>query len=194
MSVPLDTDARMYCDEADVTTRIDISDLPTVNLGYLIRSVTARIERETGGRVFQQVPASGTEARDFMVARAGWRQLFINDLLTLSSITVDGDAVDVDDLFLMPVGETPTTWLEYQAMAEWTPRVVVEVTGTWGYSEDVPWEVWDACVVLCVRALQRAKSAYQDASAMPELGELVYAMALPAEVKATLNGLRKVPL
>lgn len=188
MPVPLDLSGRMYCEAADVTTRIDLSDLPGVNLEYLIRAVTARIERETH-RVFLTVPATGTETRHYL--GEGLPVLPIHDLLSLSSLTVDDDEVDTDDVLCMPFGQTPTTWLEYEAGGVWTERVDVAVTGTWGYSADVPWDVWDACVVLCVRALQKAKTAYQDASAIPELGELVYAMALPAEVRETLLGLRK---
>jgi hypothetical protein len=168
-------------------------------LEYLIKVATARIERVTG-RVFRRVPTTGTEARNFL--GNGGAQLFIDDLLTLSSLTIDDDDVDTDDVLCMPYGKTPTTWLEFSdetvwwypssgTRSAWPLRADVEITGAWGYAEDVPWDIWDACVGLVVRALGRAKSAYQDASAIPELGQLVYSMALPADVKDTLLRLKR---
>jgi len=199
MAVPLDLSSRMYCDEADVTTRIDITNLPTVNLEYLIRVATARIELETNGRVFQRVPATGTETRHFL--GNGLTMLPIDDLLTLSSITIDDDEEDTDDFLCMPFGKTPTTWLEWAdptawwyrdyARGTWPLRADVAITGPWGYSEDVPWDIWDSCVALVVRALGRAKTAYQDASAIPELGEMIYAKALPPDVAKVLSLKRK---
>jgi len=201
MAVQLDLSSRMYCDEADVTTRIDIRNLPDVNLEYLIRVATARIENETG-REFVRIPTTGTETRHFL--GNGLPMLPIDDLLTFSSITIDDDSEDTDDFLCMPFGKTPTTWLEFKdptawwypgyARGTWPLRADVAITGAWGYAEEVPWDIWNCCVALVVRALGRAKTAYQDASAIPELGQVIYAKALPADVAATLKGFKKTTL
>jgi len=201
VAVQIDLSARMYCDEADVTTRIDIRNLPDVNLEHLVRVATARIELETG-RVFQRVPSTGTEERHFL--GNGLTMLPIDDLLTFSSITIDDDSEDTDDFLCMPFGKTPTTWLEFKdptawwypgyARGTWPLRADVAITGAWGYAEEVPWLIWDSCVALVVRALGRAKTAYQDGSAIPELGEMIYAKALPADVQSSLATYRKTSL
>ena len=187
MVAPVDQTTRMYCSVADVTTRIDLSTLPTVNLEHLIRAVTQRIEEETA-RVFV---ASSPETRHFL--GSGRETLFVDDLLAFTAISVDGVEQDLTDLLLaMPFGELPTRYLLWRYGTLWTERADVAITGTWGYAERVPWPIWDACVVLVVRALERAKIAYQDASAVPELGQLVYAKAVPVDVREVLNQFRRV--
>ena len=192
MAVQLDMSARMYCDLPDVTTRIDIESLPSVNLEHLIRMATARIEKYCGDRAFTRVPATGYETRHFL--GGGSTILSIDDLLGWNSVTVDGVAVSLTNLRRQPFGSTPTTWIERVSGAAWTAGANVAIAGAWGYSEEVPWDIWDACVVLVVRTLERAKTAYQDASAIPEMGQLVYAKALPADVRATLKRFRRTAL
>jgi len=191
MAVQLDLTSRMYCELPDVTTRIDIESLPSVNLEYLIRVATQRIEQYCD-RVFTRVPASGYETRHFL--GTGSTILAIDDLLEWDAVTVDGTAVMLTNLRQMPFGKTPTTWLEWVSGAEWGVGAEVAISGAWGYAENVPWEIWDATVALVVRTLERAKTAYQDASAIPEMGQLVYAKALPADVRATLKRFRRTAL
>jgi hypothetical protein len=186
MVAPVDQTTRMYCSVADVTTRIDLQTLPNVNLEHLIRAVTQRIEEETN-RVFVAV---GPEVRHFL--GGGKETLFVDDLLAFTAISVDDVAQDLTDLLAMPSGKLPTRYLLWRYGTLWTERADVAITGTWGYAEQVPWPIWDACVMLTVRALERAKIAYQDASAIPEMGQLVYAKAMPVEVREVLNRFRRV--
>jgi hypothetical protein len=182
----------MYADVPDVSLRIDISQYPRYNLEKAIRVATARIEQYCD-RVFTRVPAtSGYETRDFL--GGGSTILTIDDLLEWESVTVDDVAATLTDLRQMPYGSTPTTWIEYKSGAAWTAGAEVAISGAWGYAETVPWDIWDACVALVVRAIERAKTAYQDASAIPELGQIVYAKALPADVRDVLNRYRRTAL
>jgi len=189
---PVDQTTRMYCSVADVTTRIDLSTLPSVNLEHLIRAVTQRIETYCNNRVFTRVPAeAGTYETRHFLGRAS-KVLTVDDLLEWTAVTVDDVAVALADLRRMPFGKTPTLWIEYESGAEWADGVDVAITGAWGYAEKLPWVIWDATVALTVRALERAKIAYQDASAIPELGQLVYAKAMPVDVREMLDNLRRV--
>ena len=180
----------MYCTVADVMTRINVSTMPDVNLDFLIQAVTERIERYCD-RVFTRVPADGEEERQFL--GAGSSILTIDDLLSWTSVTVDDAEVQLTDLRRMPFGKTPTTWLVYESGAEWERGAEVAVEGVWGYSETLPWPVWNAAVAWVVRELERAKTAYQDASASVDVGQLIYAKAVPADIREVLNEYRRMP-
>lgn len=187
---PVDVDKRAYCRPADISTRMEVTELPKINIEHLIMLVTERIELETR-RVFTRVPAgTGYETRAFL--GEGTMVLLIDDLLEINTITVDGDSLDTDDdIYLMPYGKTPSTWIEYQDGSRWGDKAEISISGAWGYSDKVPWDVWDACVAWCIHTLQRIKTTYQDASAVPELGQLIYAQAMPTEVKRVLDRKRK---
>jgi hypothetical protein len=195
MVAPIDQTTRQYCTVADVTTRIDLKTLPSVNLDHLIRVATRRIEGYCD-RVFTRVPAAtetpDTEVRHFL--GGGQTILSIDDLIEMDSMTIDDVAQTLTNFILMPFGKVPTTWLEYEAGGRWTRGADVAITGAWGFSETVPWDIWDACVALVARALERAKTAYQDASAIPDVGQLVYAKSIPADIKIVLDHYRKLPL
>jgi hypothetical protein len=181
----------MYCDMSDVTDRIDVQNIPTFNMESLIRAETRRIEMYCS-RVFTRVPSTALtyEARNFL--GRGEKVLPIDDLLELSTITADGVAVVVADVRLFPYGRTPTTWLEYEDRAAWERGSEIIITAGWGYATAPPWDIWDACVALCVRSMERAKMAYADASAIPELGQLVYARAIPVDIRQVLDLYRKL--
>jgi hypothetical protein len=191
MVAPVDQTTRMYCSVADVTTRIDLSTLPGVNLDHLIRASTQRIETYCN-RVFPRVPATGQETRHFL--GTGSTVLSIDDLLDWHSVEVDDVAVSLTGLRQMPFGKSPSTWIEYESGATWAVGADVAIVGAWGYAEKLPWEIWDSCVALVVRALERAKTAYQDASAIPEMGQLVYAKAMPADIRDVLRRFRRSAL
>lgn len=190
MVAPVDESARMYATIQDVSARLDVREYPRYDLEKAIRSATRRCEAYCR-RVFTRVPADSElyETRHFL--GTGLPMLDIDDLLTLDSITIEGSSVDTDDLLLMPFGKTPTTWLEYKAGGTWTERADVALSGAWGYSETVPWDIWDSIVALVARAIQQAKAGYQDASAVPELGELVYNLSLPHGVRETWDMLKR---
>lgn len=185
---------RMYCTAADVRGRVDMSTLPGgISLEALCRSVTAQVERYCN-RIFERVPSTtgAYESRTFIAADSP--TLTIDDLIDVHAVTVDGSDVDVDDLYFQPLNSTPKTWVEWVSGASWTKGSKVVIEAGWGYGSTIPWDIWDACVALCVRALERAKTAYQDASAMADVGQLVYARAMPPDIKAILDRYRRLPL
>jgi len=191
MVSPVDEGARMYVSVQDVSARIDVAQYPKMSLETAIRAATARCEGYTN-RVFTRVPAgTGTQTRHFL--GGGSPILTIDDALSIAAISVDGVSVSLLTVLQMPMGKTPITWLEYKDGTVWAARADVTVVGAWGYSETVPWDIWDSVCVLVVRAIAQVKAGYQDASAIPELGELVYALALPRGVRETWNNLRELP-
>lgn len=193
MPAPIDQTTRQYCTIADVATRIDLQTLPGVNLDHLIRTATQRIEGYCD-RTFTRVPATPLTYATRNFLGTGSPNLSIDDLLEMDSMTIDDVAQTLTDFLLMPFGKTPTTWLEYESGGQWTRNADVAITGAWGFSEAVPWDIWDACVALAVRALERAKTAYQDASAIPDVGQLVYAKAIPPDIKQVLDHYRRLPI
>jgi hypothetical protein len=181
----------MYCSTTDVAQRLEMASLPATNVERLIVAATERIERETG-RVFTRTPAEGFETRTFLTERS--RLAPVDDLLEINSLTLGGTALDTDDLYLMPLGKTPTTWLEYRASYLWPPRGFLEISGAWGYSVATPIEIWDACVIWVAHAVQRVVTGYQDASADPTSGSLVFAQPMPPEVRRIIDQYRKTVL
>ncbi len=63
----------------------------------------------------------------------------------------------------------------------------VRVTGIFGYSLTPPADVKQACIVMTLRHMQRAKSAYADAGANPEIGQLFYVQELDPDIKTLLK-------
>jgi len=188
---PLAENGRVYCSTTDVAQRLEMASLPSTNVERLIVAATERIERETG-RVFTRTPAEGFESRQFFSERQ--KSLFVDDLLEIDSITLNSVAVDTADVYQMPLGKTPTTWLEYRLEWLWPHRGLVEISGAWGYSAATPFEIWDACVIWVGHAVQRVVTGYQDASASPASGELIYSLPMPTEVRRILDQYRKTVL
>lgn len=63
----------------------------------------------------------------------------------------------------------------------------VKVTGVFGYSATPPADIAQACMVQTLRAFMRAKSAYQDAGANANLGQMFYVKELDPDVKTMLQ-------
>jgi len=174
-----------YCTVAQVQARIR-SDFSDRDLETAIEAATKRIIEECGKREFEE---SASESRAFEAVRDGF--CVIDDLLTVSAVTWEDGAVDEDVYSLKPGGSRTPKWA---ILGPWYEGDEVTITGTWGYSESVPADIRDACIEWVVRSIKRADSGYGDTSAIPELGQLIYQKAIPAEVLRVLERYqRKVP-
>jgi hypothetical protein len=167
-----------YCTVADVQARIR-SAFDDRDLENAIEAATTRIEKETG-RVFA---ASASESRTFEAVRDYF--CAIDDLLTVSAVVWEDAEVDADSYSFKPGGSRTPKYAIVNG--PWLEGDEVTITGTWGYAESCPADIRDACVEWVVRAIKRADQGYRDASAIPELGELVYSKAVPAEVRRVLD-------
>jgi hypothetical protein len=173
--------ARRYVTAAEVLARSG-SQLAERDLESVIEAVTDRIERETN-RVFE---VSELETRSFYAQRDGY--CVIDDLQSATSVTVDD--VPISDYRLR--NHNPQA--AYHAIAsdgiERDAEVVVN--GNWGTTEEVPPDIKDA-VITWVRRIIKSDDAggSQDVTAIPELGQLVYSKAIPADVKRVLDRWRR---
>jgi len=65
----------------------------------------------------------------------------------------------------------------------------VKVTAKWGYAEDVPAAIKQACLTQAARWYKRGQSAWADAMASADLGQIMYTKALdPAVQHLLING------
>lgn len=173
--------ARRYVTAAEVLARSG-SQLAERDLENVIEAVTDRMERETN-RVFE---VSGLETRSFYAQRDGY--CVIDDLQSASSVTVDGTAIT--DYRLL----NTTPQAAYHAIASdlIARDAEVAVRGYWGTTEEVPPDIKDA-VITWVRRIIKSDDAggSQDVTAIPEMGQLVYSKAIPADVKRVLDRWRR---
>lgn len=63
----------------------------------------------------------------------------------------------------------------------------VRVTARWGYAEDVPNEISQACIIQASRWIKRAQSAWADAIGNETTGELRFTRNLDPDIKFLLN-------
>lgn len=77
----------------------------------------------------------------------------------------------------------------------WLAGCLVHITGQFGYADQVPYDIADAAIIWALRTLKSADAAYQDATAIPELGQLVFSKAIPADVRRVCERYaRKTPV
>jgi hypothetical protein len=143
----------------------------------VIDAVSMRIDEETG-RTFE---STDSEERVFEAQRNGF--VTVDDVI-ISTVTWNGSVVGSDEY-----SERRNRSLSAWALVDgpWYAGDEVTVTGTFGYSNSVPSDIWDLAVTWSMRVLKRADAGYQDSTAIPELGELVYRRAIPADVRRVLE-------
>lgn len=173
---------RMYVTAEEVQARSG-SSLALRDLEAVIAAVTDRVERETN-RCFL---VSELEERSFAPARDGY--CVIDDLQRETSVKVNGVALDSSLYRFKNVNPKAA----YHAITgEFDRDDDLVINGYWGTTEEVPPDVKDACITW-VRRIIKADDAggSNDVTAIPELGQLVYSKAIPADVKRVLDRWRR---
>jgi hypothetical protein len=175
---------RQYVSREEVQARAG-SQLADRDLDSVIEAVTDRIERETR-RVFL---VSDLETRPFDAQRDGY--CTIDDLQRATSVIVDGVTLTADQYRLRALNPRAA----YHAITsdQIEEDSAVEVRGYWGTTDEVPPEIKDIAITWVRRIIKSDDSGgSQDATAIPELGQLVYSKAVPADVKRVLDRWRRV--
>lgn len=175
--------SRYYCTLADIQARIRAG-FEDRDVATAIAAATARIEQETG-RVFEE---SASEERTFVAVRDEF--CVIDDLLSVTMVTWDGVELDADLYSWKPGGSRQ--WPKWAVTGPWYAGDDVALTGTWGYSVTPPDDIKEACISWVIREIKAADGGYTDATAIPELGQLVYAKAIPQDVRRVLDRYRRV--
>lgn len=136
-----------YCQISDVENYllITIEDYFKPEVLKFIKSSSKEIDRATN-RTFD---VQGTEEQpvEKKYDGHGRRELVIDDLLALDSVTVDG--VEKEPLVLLyPANSLPKTSLYLEGDIFARGRQNVSVKGVWGYAEEVPDDIKFVCTVL----------------------------------------------
>lgn len=103
----------------------------------ILKAVAEHIDRLTGTRF---VPWTGERRFD----GSGTDQLFVPDLLAVTSLVVDDDTLTTSDYLLYPrnapADGEPYTWIALDPDGDYSAfdagRDEISITGRWGYSED----------------------------------------------------------
>lgn len=112
----------------------------------------AEFEEKTG---YEPFLATGDDA-DHVYDPPGGNLLFLRGgFVSVESVTLSGTALtDGTDYWLLPTGRTPITRIKFAGFVWGAPGTVV-VNGDAGYSETIPYDVFDAiCARGAVIALQ----------------------------------------
>lgn len=180
--------ARMYC-TADYVRALIGSPLNKHDLDSAIEAATVRIEQETG-RVFE---ASESEARTFEVVRgAPHGYCPIDDLLSATAVAWEGAALTAEQYKFTPSGPRLPKLATIDLAGQWTEGDELAITGVWGYSAIVPADLKEACAAWVARMVKWADTGFEDVTAVPELGQLVYNRAVPEAVRRVLDRYRRV--
>lgn len=169
-----------YCTFEDVQARLraDLARWDEDHVDEVIEAVSERIDEETQ-RTFS---VSDSESRVYEAQRDGY--VTIDDATAIATVTWEGSAVD-DDEYKVRRNLSLSIWSLIEG--PWKESDEVTVTGTFGFAPTVPSDIWDVAVTWTARALKKADAGLQDGTAIPELGQLVYSAAIPANVRRVLN-------
>jgi len=183
-----------YCVLADIEARLSIGAEYDDWLAGIITGASRFIDRWCL-RCFDAA-ASSTKHFD----GNGKEYLIIPDMVEVGdegTVIVEDDTWAATDYILYPLNETPKMKIfvdpdgDYSAFTK--GRNNVQITASWGYAAEAPAEdndladLWDVCVQLATRSFKAAEQAYQDAGAIPELGQLFYKKALTPYMVEVLN-------
>lgn len=152
--------ARQYTDLDSVENYllITVADAFTTQITAWIEQVSKRIEKITG-RVF--IADSADSIRLFEVARKetdsvgryveNSKDIFIDDAVSITKVVVDGSEISSSVWLAYPANETPKVRVTIKNTSENLLTAYnqnIQVTGKWGYSTEVPYDVKLAATIM----------------------------------------------
>jgi len=124
--------------------------------------------------------------------------LMLDDpLVSVAALTNGDGAVLAGDAYrLLPRNASPKWSIELRSGNAWQWSVdgEIAVTGVWGAAATVPEPVREACIVLVAWMFKRYQAGLQDVTAVPEIGQAIYAESVPKQVRALLAPYKRVLL
>lgn len=186
----------MLCTADQVRARAQgqLTGWTTEHIEGVIESVSQAMQEESA-REFESGAAG--EERVYEAPRDGYAP--IEDALIINSVTYRATEVDTEIAVATTAYRTkrhPRALSVYALdNGPWAAGALVHVTGQYGYADVVPADIADAAIAWTLRTLKSADAAYQDATAIPEMGQLVFSKAIPADVRRVLERYaRKTPV
>ncbi len=117
------------------------------------------------------------------------------DLLSVTTLTNAGVVIPAEGYTLHPLNATPKQYLCLKSAYSWTypvdPVGVISVAGSWGYSTTPPADITQATARLALW-LYRQREAPFSRVGNALTGEYEVPVAMPDDIKALLNGYRRV--
>jgi len=180
----------MLCTVTDVRARAhaELNTWDETHIAATIAAIGTRVAEETG-RQFEA--GAEDETRVFEALRDGY--VLIEDALTLTEVAyaqIETATPTATELYR--TRRNPSRSIYALDNGPWSEGDLVYVTGAFGYATAVPNDIWDVAVAWTIRTLKEADAAYQDATAIPEMGQLVYRKAIPGDVQRVLSRYRRV--
>lgn len=185
--------ATPYCTTVDVRdkARLDIDTADKdAGIAALIDAVSLRLDQmhnlPEGGF---QVSADTTRYYGYDAIHCGRLYLDMPCLSVTSLTNGDESAIPTNGFRLHPRNESRKQFIELLTGWNWgfnTDGEIV-VVGKFGYSETPPDNIVEAAAMWSAYLFKRYQAALQSATAMPELGQLVYHEAIPSQVLALLR-------
>jgi len=196
-----------YCSSSDVKTQMpedyiaSSSDYDT-QLGVLCTAASRLIDREVGYWPDFFSPSTDAETRYF--DGNGDIEIDIDPVASLTSVAVSeaGNYSSSDytswtqntDYYTWPYNASGLTEPIVRLIIDhngskynWTRyKKAVQVVGRFGYSTSVPELIQQAATTQTMRWYMKAKQGWQDGSANPDMGMMVYAKRLDPDIKEML--------
>jgi len=121
---------------------------------------------------------------DYIAAAGDWRFPDYNRTpYTLLIIDPNGDeSVFTGGRYASATGLVPIGTPERNARGLPTVRV----TARWGYADEVPPDIKEACIMQCARWYKRLQSSMADTLASPDLGTLTFRLRLDPDIQGIL--------
>ena len=182
----------MLCTVTDVRDRAhaELNTWDETHIAATIAAIGTRVAEETG-RQFEAGAEDETRVRVFEALRDGY--VLIEDALALTEVAyAETEAATPTATTTYRTRRNPSRSIYALDNGPWSEGDLVYVTGTFGYAAAVPNDIWDVAVAWTIRTLKEADAAYQDATAIPEMGQLVYRKAIPGDVVRVLGRYRRV--
>ena len=168
-------------------------------LARMVSSASWLIDRYVGGWPNYFYPSSTAETRYF--SGSGDAIQYIDPAVSITSVSVDETdsgtftAWTLDTHYSvvpknyaalsMPIHALKLVSSSGKSFSRFDNNV--KVVGVFGYSATPPDDINMACKIQAMRWFMRAKQGYQDGSANPALGEMIYVQELDPDVKMILR-------
>jgi len=110
-----------------------------------------------------------------------------DDAVQIASVTVDGVSVPFRTL-----PADPPYYAVFAPSFYATDDSVIEISGTWGFSETPPADIRQATLRLAAYFYRLRDAQMFDAAGLPDIGMLTVAKGLPADVQAILDNYRRL--
>lgn len=196
-----------YCTTAQVGTYMkrDLTADDSLLTNTLIPAAQKVIDKAVGGRTFEVASATAKTFDaiwDGKCVSEDGLTLFLQeqDLAELTSITNgDGTSIATSSVVTLPRRVTPYFALTIKSSAgvTWTytddPEDAISVTGKWGYSVNVPDDIFHATVRL-VAVLYKQRDSAEDTGQpyMNEAGAVVMPLGLPKDIQQYIKPYKRL--